>query len=332
MPKILVTGGAGYIGSHTCKLLARSGYDPVVFDDLSTGTKEFVRFGAFVHGSLSDTRLLSATLRATQASAVVHFAASAYVGESMGDPQKYFRNNVAGTINLLDAMRDTGVSRIVFSSTCATYGTPAVTPIREDAPQRPVNPYGESKLFVERMLQWSGPAWGLQFAILRYFNAAGADAEGELGENHDPEPHLIPAAITAALGRRPPLEVFGTDYATPDGTAIRDYTHVEDLAAAHVAALQYLDAGGVSDAFNLGSGKGASVRDVLACIEAVAGKPVPAEEKPRRPGDPPVLVADPAKAATALGWQPRRSSLRSIVETAWRWHASRSSGHSQQNA
>jgi UDP-glucose-4-epimerase GalE len=319
MTHVLVTGGAGYIGSHTCKELARRGYRPIVYDNLSEGHRWAVRYGPLVHGDLSDTALLTRTLRQTGAQAVIHFAAFAYVGESMHDPQKYFRNNVGGTISLLEAMKAAEVRRIVFSSSCATYGYPERVPITEHQRQEPVNPYGASKLFVEQMLRWSADAYGLRYAALRYFNAAGADMDGELGELHDPETHLIPLAIHAALGRGPQLHVLGTDYPTPDGTAIRDYVHVTDLARAHLAALRYLELGGASDAFNLGTGKGTSVKQVMAAVEGVSGRPVPHENRPRRPGDPAVLIADARHAASILEWRAQYSELRTIVETAYLW-------------
>jgi UDP-arabinose 4-epimerase len=319
---VVVTGGAGYIGSHTCKELARAGYAPIAFDNLSEGHRWAVRYGPLIEGDLADTALLRDTLTDAQAVAVVHFAASAYVGESMQDPQKYFRNNVGGTISLLDAVRAAGVPRVVFSSTCATYGTPDRIPIDEDHRQEPVNPYGASKLFVEHMLRWNAAAHGLRYTALRYFNAAGADHDGELGETHDPETHLIPVAILAALGQGPALQIFGTDYPTPDGTAIRDYVHVADLAQAHVAALRHMETGGDSGAFNVGTGVGVSVRQVVECVEAVSGRHVPAVEGPRREGDPEALVADPRRANTVLGWQAQCSDLRTIVDTAWRWHQS----------
>jgi UDP-arabinose 4-epimerase len=320
MRNVVVTGGAGYIGSHTCKQLARQGYSPIVFDNLSEGHRWAVRHGPLIEGDLADTGLLREALQQARPEAVIHFAASAYVGESMHDPLKYFRNNVAGTISLLEAMRDAGVRRIVFSSTCATYGRPTAIPIPEDQPQAPVNPYGESKLFVERMLEWSAQTYGLGYVALRYFNAAGADADGELGEAHDPETHLVPLAIHAALGSRDHLDVYGTDYATPDGTAIRDYIHVTDLARAHVAALRYLERGGTRSAFNVGTGTGVSVRDVIGCVESVSQRTVPVKERPRRAGDPEALVADAGRAQAILGWQPHQSDLKTIVETAWRWH------------
>jgi UDP-glucose-4-epimerase GalE len=323
MKNILVTGGAGYIGSHTCKQLSREGYTPVVFDNLSEGHRWAARYGPFVQGSLAFSDLLRHTLESTGADAVIHFAGSAYVGESMQDPQKYFRNNVTGAMSLLDAMRGSSVRKIVFSSTCATYGCPSEIPITEDQRQEPVNPYGESKLFIERMLLWHARAYGLQYVTLRYFNAAGADIEGELGEAHDPETHLIPLTIQTALRQRTRLDVFGTDYPTRDGTAIRDYVHVCDLAQAHVAALRYLERGGASQAFNLGTGRGVSVREVIDCVEVVSRRTVPVNERPRRPGDPEELVANPRKAETLLGWRPEYSDLRTIVETAWKWHQGR---------
>lgn len=319
MTNVLVTGGAGYIGSHTCRELALRGYQPIVYDNLSNGHAWAVRYGPLIEGDLADTALLTATLRETKAQAVIHFAAFAYVGESMHDPQKYFRNNVGGTISLLEAMKAAGVARIVFSSSCATYGYPERVPITEHQRQEPVNPYGASKLFVEQMLRWSADAYGLQYAALRYFNAAGADAGGELGELHDPETHLIPLAIHAALGRGPRLQILGTDYPTPDGTAVRDYVHVTDLARAHLAALRYLELGGASDAFNLGTGKGTSVKQVMAAVERATGRAVPHQDRPRRLGDPAILIADSRHAASILGWRAEYSDLRTIVETAYQW-------------
>jgi UDP-glucose-4-epimerase GalE len=320
-PAVLVTGGAGYIGSHACKALAAAGFLPVAFDNLVYGHPWAAKWGPLVVGDLADAEALARVFTGHRIEAVVHFAAYAYVGESMQDPGRYFRNNVANTLNLLEAAVAHGGGQLVFSSTCATYGLPDRVPIGEDAPQRPVNPYGESKLFVERALHWLGVAHGLHSVSLRYFNAAGADPEGELGEDHEPETHLIPLVIQSALGVREEVRVFGTDYPTPDGTAIRDYIHVTDLADAHVAALEYLRAGGASRALNLGTGRGHSVRDVIAAVERVSGRPVPAREAPRRPGDPPVLVADPTRAGAVLGWHPRLSDLETIVATAWAWHA-----------
>ncbi|MEM6647587.1 MAG: UDP-glucose 4-epimerase GalE [Bacteroidota bacterium] len=326
MKRILVTGGAGYIGSHTAKCLAQAGYTPIVYDNLSNGHRWAVRFGPFVEGDLADRALLLDTLREHQIDAVMHFAAYAYVGESMRNPLKYFRNNTANTITLLDAMQEADVQHIVFSSTCATYGVPETVPIDERESQEPINPYGESKLFVERMLRWSGEAYGLRWAALRYFNAAGADPDGEIGEVRDPETHLIPLAVQAGLGQRPPLKVFGTDYPTPDGTAVRDYIHVMDLGAAHIRALEYLAEGGDSIALNLGTGDGYSVRQVLDAVGDALGHPVPADDAPRRAGDPPALIADAALAHKVLQWQPAYSSLDTIVSTAAAWHKQHGAG------
>jgi UDP-glucose-4-epimerase GalE len=317
---VLVTGGAGYIGSHACKALAKAGYTPIAYDNLVYGHREAVRWGPFVEADLSDRTTLSETLRRHQVGAVMHFAAFAYVGESMTKPQLYFRNNVVNTLTLLDTMLEAGVKRVVFSSTCATYGTPETVPIDEQAPQRPVNPYGETKLMIERALHWYGIAYGINSVALRYFNAAGADPDGEIGEAHDPETHLIPLVLDAALGRRPQIDILGTDYPTPDGSAIRDYIHVEDLADAHVKAIAYLEEGGASTALNLGTGEGQSVRAVIAAAERVTGRRIPKREAPRRAGDPPALVADPRRANAVLGWQPAMSDLDSILRTAWAWH------------
>ncbi len=321
--RILVTGGAGYVGSHTTKVLAHSGFQPVVLDNLEAGHRWAVRWGPLVVGDLANTSLLQELLQEYRVEAVIHFAAHAYVSESVANPQKYFRNNVANTLNLLEAMLDSGVRHIVFSSSCASYGLPESVPIREDHPQCPVNPYGESKLFVERVLDWFGQAYGLSWLSLRYFNAAAADPEGEIGEEHELETHLIPLVIQAALGQRPFVEIYGTDYPTPDGTAIRDYVHVTDLAEAHVRGLRYLANGGSSMALNLGTGKGHSVREVIQAVERVSGRHFPVRETGRRPGDPPALVADASRAAQVLGWRPRYPELDSLVEHAWRWHASR---------
>jgi UDP-arabinose 4-epimerase len=319
---ILVTGGAGYIGSHTSKVLAATGHTPVVVDNLANGHEWAVKWGPFERGDLSDRRWLADVFRRHRIDAVVHFAASAYVGESMTHPRRYFHNNTVNSLQLLDAMLDAGVKDIVFSSTCATYGIPQRLPLDETHPQAPVNPYGESKLCVERILHWYGQAYGLRWTALRYFNAAGADPDGEIGEVHDPETHLIPLVIGAALGTGPPVNVFGTDYPTTDGTAIRDYIHVMDLADAHVRALDYLGNGGESTALNLGTGEGHSVRAVIEAVEKVGGRPVPSLDSPRRPGDPLSLVADAARARTVLKWTPRYPNLQTIVEHAWRWHSS----------
>lgn len=317
--RVLVTGGAGYIGSHTCKALAQAGFEPVVLDNLVHGHRDAVKWGALIEGDLDNRVLLDKVLREHGVQSVVHFAAYAYVGESMSQPARYFRNNVAGTLCLLEAALDAGVKRFVFSSTCATYGVPHALPISEDHPQAPVNPYGESKLFVEKMLGWFDQAHALRSVSLRYFNAAGADPDGELGERHDPEPHLVPRAIQAAYGRLPHVDVFGTDYPTPDGTAIRDYIHVSDLAAAHVKALQHLNTGGATAALNLGTGRGHSVRKVLSAVERLSGRKVPVRHASRRAGDPPELVADARRAAELLDWRAAHSDLDTIVDTALRW-------------
>jgi UDP-arabinose 4-epimerase len=318
--RILVTGGAGYIGSHTAKLLARAGHVPIAFDDMSQGHEWAVKWGPLERGSLSDPARLAGVLTSQHIDAVVHFAANALVGESMTNPTKYFRNNTVGTLNLLDAMRHAGIETIVFSSTCATYGDPIRVPIEETHPQTPVNPYGESKLMVEKMLRWYGQAYGLRWMALRYFNAAGASPDGDIGEDHDPESHLIPLVIGAAQGTRPPVKIFGTDYATPDGTAVRDYVHVMDLADAHVRALDRLRSGTPSQAINLGTGRGRSVRDVVAAVEQVSRRTVPAVASPRRSGDPPELVAAPGLARDVLGWTCQYAEMETIVRHAWTWH------------
>ena len=319
--RVLVTGGAGYIGSHTAKALAKSGHEPITVDNLSSGHRWAVKWGRFVEGDLGNTQLLPALLRDERIEAVMHFAASLLVGESIREPRKYFWNNVVNTLRLLDAMLEVGVKRIVFSSSAATYGDPQKVPIPEDHPTRPVNPYGETKLMMERALQWYGNAYGLGWVALRYFNAAGADPEGELGEEHDPETHLTPLVVKAALGRLPYVEIYGTDYPTPDGTAIRDYIHVTDLAEAHVLALEYLTRDGPSLALNLGTGQGHSVREVINAVGRISPRPVPVREGPRRAGDPPVLVADASHADKVLGWKPRQSGLETIVQSAWNWHS-----------
>src|SRR6266478_5518598 len=321
--RVLVTGGAGYIGSHTAKVLAHSGFEPIVLDNLSTGHRWAVKWGTLIEGDLGDSALIREVIKTHRVEAVVHFAGFAYVGESMQRPRQYFRNNVTYTLRLLDAMMDQSVKHIVFSSSCATYGIPASVPIGEEQVQTPINPYGESKRMVERILPWYGEAYGLRWTALRYFNAAGADPDGELGEDHSPETHLIPLAIQAALGEKPELEIYGTDYSSPDRTAIRDYTHVMDLAEAHVAALRHMLQSHENAAINLGTGSGHSVRQVVAAVEHVSGHRVPIHEAQRRAGDPPELVADPTKARELLGWKPQHSSLENIVQTAWNWHISR---------
>jgi UDP-arabinose 4-epimerase len=318
--KVLVTGGAGYIGSHAAKALAKAGHEPVVLDNLSSGHRWAVKWGRLLDWDLADGDRISQFLQKERVDAVMHFAAWLLVGESVQEPRKYYWNNVVNTLRLLDAMLAAGVKRIVFSSSAATYGNPRTVPIPEDHPKEPVNPYGETKLAMERALQWYGNAYDLRWMALRYFNAAGADHDGELGESHDPEAHIIPLTIKAALGQRPHVEIYGTDYPTPDGTAIRDYIHVTDLADAHVRALDYLTRGGESRALNLGTGHGYSVRDVINAVGKIAPQPVPVREGPRRAGDPPVLVADASHAGTVLGWKPQYSDLETIIQDAWKWH------------
>jgi UDP-arabinose 4-epimerase len=320
---ILVTGGAGYIGSHTSKLLSARSHQPIVFDDLTQGHEWAVKWGPLERGNLLDVDRLRDVFARHRIDAVVHFAANALVGESMTNPSKYFHNNTVGTLNLLDAMRAAGVDTLVFSSSCATYGNPVRVPIDETHPQSPVNPYGESKLMVEKMLHWYGIAHGLKWIALRYFNAAGADPDGEIGEDHDPETHLIPLVIGATMGTRPPVTVFGTDYPTPDGTAIRDYVHVADLADAHLRAIERLGTGAVSQAINLGTGRGHSVLEVIDTVTQVSGRSVPHVKAGRRAGDPPELVAAPTRAREVLGWACQYAELSVIVQHAWRWHESR---------
>ncbi|MCC5976070.1 MAG: UDP-glucose 4-epimerase GalE [Rubellimicrobium sp.] len=318
-PVVLVTGGAGYVGSHTCKMLAGAGYLPVVYDTLERGNAWSVRWGPLEQGSLMDGDRLRGVIRNCNPVGVIHFAAYTYVGESVADPLMYYRNNVLGTVSLARAMMAEGVGRLVFSSTCATYGIPTGVPIDEATPQVPINPYGQSKLLAEQALALAGAAGGLSTVALRYFNAAGADPDGEIGEAHDPETHLIPLALAAARGTAPPLTVFGTDHDTPDGTCIRDYVHVNDLASAHLAALGHrIDEGGFF-ACNLGTGTGTSVRELIALTEEVTGRPVPHSYGPRREGDPAALVADRRLAHSALGWEPRLSDPRNILQTAWTW-------------
>ena len=314
--RILVTGGAGYIGSHTAKELYKAGHEPVVVDDLSTGHSHAVRWGPLVVGDCGDSELVRSVLREYEIAAVMHFAASAYVGESVTNPRKYFNNNVQNSLRLLDAMLDEGVSRIVFSSSCATYGLQQQALLDESHPQKPLSPYGESKLMVERFLDWYGRAFGLDWVALRYFNAAGADLEGDLREEHDPETHIVPSIIEAAQGVRPFVEIFGSDYETRDGTAVRDYVHVSDLAHAHVLAADYLMTGGQSQAFNLGAGTGYSIRQVVAAVRRASGAEVNVKELPRRTGDPSLLVADSSRARSILGWVPERSALDTIVRSA----------------
>lgn len=320
---ILVTGGAGYIGSHACKALAGAGYAPVVLDDLSSGHEWAVKWGPLVRGTIHDAALLDDLFARHRFAGVLHFAAFIQVGESVADPAKYYLNNTLGALRLLEAARAHGCRAVVFSSTAAVYGTPDAVPIPVAAPLRPENPYGRSKLMVEQMLRDFDAAYGLRHAILRYFNAAGADPDGELGEEHSPETHLVPLAVLAALGKAPALKVFGDDWDTPDGTPLRDYIHVTDLAEAHVLALRHLLERDASLVCNLGTGQGHSVREIIDAVRRVGGHEVPHQMAARRAGDVARLVADVAGTAELLGWRPRITELDGIVESAWRWHARR---------
>lgn len=313
---LVVTGGAGFIGSHTAKALSRAGFTPVVYDNLSTGHQDSVRWGPFERGDLLDGERLSAVLEHYRPAAVVHFAASAYVGESVVDPAKYYRNNVVGSATLIEACRRAGVDKLVFSSSCATYGIPPALPIRESTVQVPINPYGRTKLMIEAMLADYAAAYGSKYACLRYFNACGADTEGELTERHDPETHIIPLALMAAAGTAGHLSLYGDDYDTPDGTCLRDYVHVDDLARAHVAAVEHLLAGGDSIAVNLGSGGATSIYEILKAIERITGRKVPYVINARRPGDPPALVADISLARERLAFNPMYSDIETIIRTA----------------
>jgi UDP-glucose-4-epimerase GalE len=315
----LVTGGAGYIGSHACKMLHAAGHEPVAFDNLRTGWSAAAKFGVLIEGDLLDEAALAGAFAAVRPDAVLHFAALSNVGESVKDPGLYWRNNTLGSLNLLCAMRDAGVGRIVFSSTAATYGEPEQHPITETAPQRPINPYGASKLAVEAMLDDFEASHGIRSVALRYFNVAGADPEAQIGEDHRPETHLIPLVLDAAAGARDAITVFGTDYPTPDGTCIRDYVHVVDLIEAHILALDRLLAGGASGRFNLGTGHGFSVREVIDAAEATLGMAIPQAAGARRGGDPARLVCDGTRARADLGWAPSRSSLPRMIADAWRW-------------
>jgi UDP-glucose-4-epimerase GalE len=323
---VLVTGGAGYIGSHAAKALSRAGYRVVVLDNLVAGHREAVKYGEFFEGDIADATAVGGALDRYDVGAVMHFAAYLDVGESVRDPIKYYRNNVAGTLTLLEAMARRSVPSLVFSSTCATYGEPEATPIDETHQQRPINSYGETKLAIERTLPHFERAYGVHTVSLRYFNAAGADPDGEIGEDHSPEIHIIPRAIDAATGGLG-LQVFGDDYPTPDGTCLRDYVHVTDLADAHVRALESVARRGRSSAYNLATGVPYSVRQVIDAVERVSGRKVPWTLAPRRPGDPASLYARADKARTELGWTPRLSDLESIVRTAWAWHRSRPNGY-----
>ncbi|HOI71205.1 MAG TPA: UDP-glucose 4-epimerase GalE [Methanobacterium sp.] len=317
---ILIVGGAGYIGSHINKKLSKQGYETVVFDNLSYGHVDFVKWGQFHQGDLGNIDDIRGVFKKYPIDAVMHFAAFTYVGESVKDPQKYYQNNLCNTLNLLQVMMEEDVKYLVFSSTCATYGEPEVIPITENHTQNPINPYGKAKLMVEQILGDYSHAYGLKYVLLRYFNAAGADPEAEIGELHNPESHLIPLIMDVACDIREKIQIYGTDYPTPDGTCIRDYIHVVDLADAHIKALEYLQGDGESDAFNLGNGQGFSVKQVIETAKKITGKEIKAEEVERRPGDPPVLIGSSDKAKEILGWDPKYHELSYIIETAWKWH------------
>jgi len=317
---ILVCGGAGYIGSHVNKELNLCGYETVVFDNLVYGHPEAVKWGKLYRGDLANIGDIERVFCENRIDAVLHFAAYAYVGESVDEPEKYYYNNVTNTLNLLSVMRKHGCKRIVFSSTCATYGEPEKTPITEDMPQNPINPYGATKLMVERIFKDYHKAYDLEFAVLRYFNAAGADPDGEIGESHTPETHIIPLILDAAAGKREDIKVFGTDYPTADGSCVRDYIHVKDLATAHVLALKNLEAGGESDFFNLGNTKGTSVLEVIESVKRVTGRDFKVTFSERRAGDPAILVGSSEKIRSVLGWQPQYGDIDTIVSHAWTWH------------
>jgi UDP-glucose 4-epimerase len=317
---ILITGGAGYIGSHTNKQLNQKGYSTVILDNLVYGHMSAVKWGSFVLADLSDIEQIRLVFNKFKITSVIHFAAYAYVGESVQQPEKYYFNNVVNTLNLLKVMQEFDVNKIIFSSTCATYGDPVEIPITESHIQNPINPYGKSKLIIENALSDYSKAYNLKYVALRYFNAAGADINAEIGEDHDPETHLIPLVLDAAKGKRESIKIFGTDYDTDDGTAVRDYIHVSDLADAHILALEYLESGGDSDVFNLGNGNGYSVKDVIETARKVTEKDIVAIEEERRPGDPDKLIGSSMKAKKILGWEPKYHQLEIIIKSAWKWH------------
>lgn len=325
---VLVVGGAGYIGSHCVRQLVKAGHRPMVLDNLVYGHRSAVdRSVKLYDGNLGDELLVGRILREEKVDVVMHFAAFCYVGESVTDPLKYYFNNVVATLHLLKAMIDAGVKKFVFSSTCATFGVPATLPIHENVAQSPINPYGQTKLDIENALKSLAQPTGLSFAVFRYFNAAGAAEDGAIGEDHDPETHLIPVAIDVAIGKRPHLQLFGTDYPTPDGTCLRDYVHVDDLSRAHIAVFDRLAKPGTQLVYNLGTGKPTSNREVIRAVEKIVGKPVNVIESPRRPGDPPALYADSAMAQRVLGWKVKFPDIDSIVATAWKWHATHPNGY-----
>ena len=315
---VFVTGGAGYVGSHCAKAFAQAGWTVVTYDNLSRGHRDLVKWGELIEGDILDRVALAKAMAAVKPDAVAHFAALAYVAESLASPERYYQTNVIGTLNILDAMRDANINHLVFSSSCATYGVNNDL-ITEETPQNPINPYGRTKLICEQMIKDYGAAHEIRSAMLRYFNAAGCDADGETGERHDPEPHVIPLAIRGAMDGTFTFNILGSDYETPDGTCVRDYIHVTDLADAHGRALTYLFEGGESDAFNLGTGHGCSVLELANAVSKIAGKDVPRVMADRRPGDPPILVASADKAQRVLGWVPKHSDMDAILQTAWTW-------------
>ena len=326
MKNILIVGGAGYIGSYMCKYLAKNGYYPIVLDNLVYGHRQAVKWGPFIAGQMADTKLLDQIFKEHPIAAVMHFAAFCYVGESVDDPGKYYQNNVAATITLLEEMLKKNIKNFIFSSSCAVYGEPVEIPITEQHPYNPINPYGRSKLMVEQILQDFRAAYGLEYVALRYFNAAGADPEGEIGEEHNPETHLIPLVLKTALGQRETINIFGDDYATKDGTCIRDYIHIDDLAQAHLLALDRLLNGLPGGQYNLGNGDGHSVKEVIEVARKITSKQIPAKIVQRRPGDPAVLIGSSEKAFKELGWKPQFADLNAIVETAWQWHKTHPDG------
>jgi len=327
MNNILVVGGAGYIGSYMCKYLSKNGYHPVILDNLIYGHREAVKWGSFFKGSMDDSALLDQIFSEHQIAAVMHFAAFCYVGESVLQPARYYRNNVANTLNLLEFMNKRGVRSFIFSSSCATYGEPVEIPITENHTQNPINPYGRSKLMVEQIMEDFSHAYKSECVSLRYFNAAGADPDGELGEDHNPETHLIPLVLKTAIGKREMINIFGDDYPTKDGTCIRDYIHIDDLAQAHLLALKRLLSGLPGGCFNLGNGSGHSVMQLIETARKVTGKTIPSKVVDRRPGDPAVLIGSSEKAIKALGWHPRFPELETIIETAWKWHKNHPNGY-----
>lgn len=327
MKNILIVGGAGYIGSYMCKYLAKNGYHPIVLDNLVYGHRQAVKWGPFIAGQMADTKLLDQIFKEHSIAAVMHFAAFCYVGESVEDPGKYYQNNVVATITLLEEMLKKNIKNFIFSSSCAVYGEPVEIPITEQHPYNPINPYGRSKLMVEQILQDFRAAYGLEYVALRYFNAAGADPEGEIGEEHNPETHLIPLVLKTALGQRETINIFGDDYATKDGTCIRDYIHIDDLAQAHLLALDRLLNGLPGGQYNLGNGDGYSVKEVIEVARNITSKQIPAKIVERRPGDPAVLIGSSEKAFKELGWKPQFADLNAIVETAWQWHKTNPNGY-----